>query len=100
MLTFDEVMLKQLKHLGTDANLRNLISKMLDKLEELGPEAGKLLDSHLLIYEVKMKRPPLRLYYKHVQSKNELYVFEYEMKTSPEKQNSTINRIRKKILES
>ncbi len=99
VLIFDEVMLKQLKQLANDANIRNLISKMLDKLEENGPSAGKLLDSHLLIYEIKMKRPPIRLYFRHKQTTNELYVFEYEMKTSPNKQQQTIEKLRKKTLE-
>ena len=99
VLVFDEVMLKQLKKLGADANLRLLLSKMLDKIEEHGPLARKLLDSHLHIYEVKMKRPPIRLYYKHNLTTNELYVFEYEMKTSLEKQHQTIEKIKRKSLE-
>jgi mRNA-degrading endonuclease RelE of RelBE toxin-antitoxin system len=100
VLVFDEVMLKQLKQAGTDGTVRIFLSKMLNKLEEMGPLAGKLLDSQLSIYEVKMKRPPIRLYYKYNKATNELYVFEYEMKTSPTKQNQTIQRIRKKASES
>ena len=54
-LVFDEVILKQLRSLGKDKNLRDLISKILDKIEELGPYAGYLIDSRLHIYEVKRK---------------------------------------------
>jgi mRNA-degrading endonuclease RelE of RelBE toxin-antitoxin system len=99
-LVFDDVMLKQLKKLGSDENLRRLITKFLDKMEEFGPLAGKLLDSHLQLYEMKMKRPPIRLYYKHNVVTNELYVFEYEMKTSPEKQQRTLDTILKKASKS
>ncbi len=52
VLVFDEIMLKQLKKLGADENLRSLLSKLLDKMEEFGPSAGKLIDSHLQLYEI------------------------------------------------
>jgi hypothetical protein len=96
VLVFDEVMLAQLKKLGEDKQLRGLLSKMLDKMELLGPRAGELIDSHLFLYEMKSKRPPLRLYYKHVRETDELYVFEYEMKTSAQKQQKTIQKLQQK----
>ena len=54
-LVFDEVILKQLKNLGKNKGLREIIRKSLDKIEELGPDAGNLLDSRLHIYEIKRK---------------------------------------------
>lgn len=99
-LVFDDIMLKQLKQIEKNGNLRILFTKIFDKLEERGPLAGKLLDSQLSIYEIKMKRPPIRLYFKHNKAANELYVFEYEMKTSPARQQQTIQKIRGKALES
>jgi len=99
-LVFDEVILHQLKKASKDNSLKVLLSKILDKIEELGPRAGNLLDSQLHIYEVKMKSPPIRLYYKHNLSTNEIYIFEYEMKTSEKKQNKTIEKIRKFLLKS
>jgi hypothetical protein len=96
VLVFDEVMLAQLKKLGEDGQLRELLSKMFDKMELLGPRAGELIDSHLFLYEIKLKHPPLRLYYKHVRETNELYVFEYEMKTSAQKQQKTIQKLQQK----
>jgi len=99
-LIFDEVILKQLKKAGRNNSLKILLSKILDKIEELGPRAGKLLDSQLHIYEIKMKSPPIRLYYKHNLLTNEIYVFEYEMKTSEGKQNKTIDKIRRFLLKS
>lgn len=59
--------------------------------------AGKLVDSKLFIYELKNKNPPIRLYYKPVEGSREIYLFEYEMKTSEKKQKKTISRIRFKI---
>ena len=71
-LIFDEVMIKQLKSLGKDANIRYLISNMLDKIEILGDLAGKILDSQLHIYEIKNKHPPLRLYFKPIVNSNNM----------------------------
>ena len=99
-LVFDELILRQLKKAGRNNKIKELLSKIFDKIEELGPRAGKLLDSQLHIYEVKLKHPPLRLYYKHNLSTNEIYIFEYEMKTSEKKQNRTIEKIRRFLLKS
>lgn len=97
VLIFDAVMLAQLKKLGEQRQLRVLLAKMLDKMETLGPRAGQLIDSQLFLYEIKAKHPPLRLYYRHVRETDELHVFEYEMKTSPEKQRRTIHRLRQNL---
>jgi hypothetical protein len=94
-LIFDSVILKQLKKAGKDHKTREILAKMLDKLELIGPYAGELIDSRLLLYEVKSKHPPIRLYFKLKGS--QILVFEYEMKTSPEKQHDTINNLRRKI---
>ena len=99
-LVFDEVMVKQLQKAGKNQHVKQFLTKMLDKIEELGPNAGKLLDSKLFIYEVKNKHPPIRLYYRHNIVSNEIYVFEYEMKTSEERQSNTIEKIKKKVLKS
>jgi mRNA-degrading endonuclease RelE of RelBE toxin-antitoxin system len=95
-IIFDDVMLNQLRKLGKNQELKSRISKMLDKIEELGPRAGKLLDAKLGIYEVKSKRPPIRLYFKHVRNTNQIHVFEYEMKTSATRQQATIERLKEK----
>ncbi|GBE18672.1 hypothetical protein BMS3Abin16_01278 [archaeon BMS3Abin16] len=74
---FDTLILDQLKRLGRELRIKRLdISKMLDKTEELGPGAGKLLDPKLGLYEVKSKKPPIRLYFKHLVDTDEIYVFE------------------------
>ena len=99
-LVFDDIILKQLKKAGKNKQIKDILTKIFDKIEELGPDAGNLIDSRLFIYEIKLKRPPLRLYYKHQRLTDEIYVFEHEMKTSEEKQQKTIDRIRKKLSES
>lgn len=96
-LVFDEVMLSQLKKLGRDKHVRDLLAKLFDKMQSLGPRAGELVDSQLGLYEMKVKHPPIRLYYRHVHGSSELQVFEYEMKTSPEKQKKTIGKLRQRI---
>src|SRR3990167_1633760 len=95
-LVFDDVMVKQLKKAAKNQHIKGILAKMLDKLEISGPDAGELLDSQLGIYEVKIKHPPIRLYFKHNKPTNEIYVFEFEMKTSPEKQKATIIKIKRK----
>ena len=47
-----------------------------------------------------MKSPPLRLYYKYNGAMNEIYLFEFEMKTSEEKQQRLIERLKRKLLKS
>lgn len=96
-IVFDKVILKQFKKAGKNKFIQNILSHIFDKIEELGPRAGKLLDSKLHIYEIKLKRPPIRLYYKYNIQTNEIYVFEYQMKTSSKKQNSLIRRLKSQI---
>ncbi|HIH11704.1 TPA: hypothetical protein HA241_05925 [Candidatus Woesearchaeota archaeon] len=93
-LVFDEVMIKMLRKAAKNKQLKEILKSMLDGVEEKGPEAGKLLDSHLFIYEIKNKHPPLRLYFKHNIQTNEIYIFEFEMKTSEEKKQLTISKIK------
>src|SRR3989338_9087987 len=96
-LVFDEVMAKQLKRAAKNQHIRSILSKMFDKLEIVGPLAGELLDSKLFIYELKNKHPPIRLYFKHNVQTNEIYVFEFEMKTSQETQSRTIAKLKWKM---
>ena len=97
-LVFDEVIIKQLKHAVKNQQIKNILQKILDKIEQDGPNAGRLIDSKLFLYEIKLMRPPIRLYFRHIKINNEIYIFEYQMKNSSEKQQDTINTIRKKVL--
>jgi len=97
VLVFDDVIVRQLRKLSTNKHLRDILTNILDRLEEYGPNAGKILDSRFQIYEVKLKHPPIRLYYRYNFITKEIYVFEFEMKTSDTKQQRTIDRIREKL---
>ena len=98
-LIFDDVIIRELKKAAKNEHLKSILSTMLDKLESFGPDAGKLLDSRLFLYEIKNKHPPLRLYFKPKKGTNEIFVFEFEMKTSEETQQKTISRLRQKVHE-
>ena len=95
-LIFDRIVVRQLRKSCKDGQVRLIISKMLDKLEIVGPLAGKLLDPKIMLYEMKNISPPIRLYFKEMKGQNKLYVFEFEMKTSQLKQKKTISRLRSK----
>jgi mRNA-degrading endonuclease RelE of RelBE toxin-antitoxin system len=99
-LVFDKVILKQLKKAGKNNFMKNVLTNIFDKIEELGPRAGKLLDPKLQLYEVRLKHPPIRLYYKHNTFNDEIYIFEYQMKTSEKAQNILIEKIRKLLSKS
>ena len=49
-LIFDEVLLKQLKKAGKNAEIRRALSRMFDRLELLGPSLGNLIDTQLHLY--------------------------------------------------
>ena len=99
-LSFDKVILKQLKKAAKNNHIKQILTKMLNSIEEYGPDAGALLDSQLFIYEIKNMHPPIRLYFQHSKELNEIKIFEYEMKTSQEKQQNTIEKIKRKISEA
>ena len=99
-LIFDEIIVKQLQKEASNNHIKEILSRMLDKIELLGPYAGELLDSKLFLYEVKNKHPPLRLYYNDKKETDEIYVFEIEIKTSSQKQKKTISRLKKSIMET
>lgn len=92
-LVFDEVMKRKLEKAITKSSYRDMIKQWLDELEKQGPNAGKLLDNHTWLYELKSKHPPLRLYYHYSKSTDKIILFELEMKTSEKKQQDTINKL-------
>ena len=100
VLVFDDIMIKQLKKAANNGVVKQILAKMFDRLEQIGPDAGKLLDSKLFIYELKTNHPPIRLYYVPSAETNEIRIFEIEMKTSPEKQKDTIKELREKLSKS
>jgi hypothetical protein len=99
-VVFDDYVKKKFEKIITKGSYREIIKNWLDSLEETGPAAGKLLDNHVWLYELKNKHPPLRLYFYYQKSTKKVIIFEVEMKTSPLKQQKTIEKIRKRILDT
>ncbi len=93
-LVFDPEIAKQLEKVARDMQIKTILTKMFDRIEENGSNAGKLIDPTLFLYKLKNKHPPLRLYFKHKLDTNEIYLFSFEMKTSEQKQRESIERIR------
>ena len=96
-LFFKEKVKDQINKFHDKKDITTLINKMLDKMEILGQHAGNLIDNKRSLYEIKMKSPPLRLYYQVIEHEKKILVFEFEMKTSPKKQKKTINKLKKEI---
>ncbi|MEK6964554.1 MAG: hypothetical protein AABX70_09130 [Nanoarchaeota archaeon] len=97
LIDFDEVILRQLEQAAKNQSIKAILMKMLNRIEQLGPRAGELLDSQLGLYEVKSKQPPIRLYFEYDRGLEKITIFEYDMKTSPKSQKKTINRLRMRV---
>lgn len=97
ILIFSKTIFKKLKKLEKQQDVKSLLSKMFNKIEELGPDAGKLLDPVLHLYEIKSKKPPIRLYFEVIFEGNKAEIIDFEMKKSQDNQNFVINRIKKFI---
>ena len=63
IIQYDKKVVHELHKLRHHDDLAATYLHLLQKLEQLGPRAGKLLDEHLHVYEVREKHPPLRLYF-------------------------------------
>ncbi len=96
-VVFDEVVKVRLQKAIIKSDYREIIKTWLDELEDKGPNAGKLLDNHVWLYELKNKHPPLRLYFYHQKSTDKIIIFELEMKTNEKKQKETIGKLRHKL---
>lgn len=93
VVVFDEVVKEKLEKAITINNYKEVIRAWLDQLEQKGTEAGKLLDNHVWLYEMKNKHPPLRLYFHYQKSTGKIIIFECEMKTNEKKQKETIGKL-------
>jgi mRNA-degrading endonuclease RelE of RelBE toxin-antitoxin system len=73
-----------------------IILKLIKKLERMGKNALKILDveEYYLLCEMKVMRPPYRLYVIVNQKTNEYYIAEWEHK---EKQNKVIGELKHKL---
>ena len=96
-LIFDKIILKQLQK--TNKTNKIILNKIFNKLEEKGSTAGKLIDNKYQLYEIKMKRPPLRVYFR-MKNNSKILVFEIEMKKSKQKQKKKIQRLKNRLSET
>ena len=76
---------------------KELVMQLLANNKRGLPDFLCLKEGKLFFFEVKSKRPPIRLYCKIVEALKEAHVFEYEMKTSEKKQKKTIGKLKFKI---
>lgn len=97
IVVFDEVVKWQIEKALLKGNIMLIIKQWIDDLEKNGPNAGKLIDNHIWLYEMKNKHPPLRLYYHYQKAFNKIIIFEFEMKTSDKKQKQTINKLMQRL---
>ena len=85
---------KKLKEINK-AHLK-IILKLIKKLERMGKNALKILDveEHYLLCEMKVMKPPYRLYVIVNEKANKYYIAEWEHK---EKQNKVIGELKHKL---
>ncbi|HLC75107.1 MAG TPA: hypothetical protein VJH88_04605 [Candidatus Nanoarchaeia archaeon] len=93
-VVFDETVKTKLEKVIQQSEIKIIIKRWINELEEKGQDAGKLIDNHIWLYEMKNKHPPLRLYFHHQKASNRIIIFEFEMKTSEKKQEKTVKRLR------
>jgi mRNA-degrading endonuclease RelE of RelBE toxin-antitoxin system len=94
-LIFSKKSLKQSSKLSANAPIKNILCNKFNLLEEKGPDAGKILDVSLQFYEIKIKRPPLRIYF--FTYKSTIEILFVEMETSSNSQQKLIEYLEKYI---
>lgn len=97
-IIFDRVIVEQLRELARNRHLKQRINKLFDRLELKGPDAGKLIDFKLHIYDLKTKKPAIRIYYTYTSEKDEINVFEFHLKKGRGNQHRIISKIKNKII--
>jgi hypothetical protein len=78
------------------SNHAKIISRLIAKLEKMGKNALKILDveDYYLLCEMKVMRPPYRLYVVVDQKHDNFYVVDWEHKGKQEK---TINELKSRL---
>lgn len=96
-LIFDEGIKRQMEKDKRNHHLLMLLRKAFEKIGEKGENAGKLINIGRRIYEIKFKRPPLRIYFKVNQISKLAVVYGYQIKQSQKDQQDYINKLLIKI---
>ncbi|MBI2084582.1 MAG: hypothetical protein HYT70_03150 [Candidatus Aenigmarchaeota archaeon] len=86
---------EKLKDVKYSSHLK-IVSRLIKKIEEMGRDALKILDveGHYLLCEMKVMKPPYRLYVILDQQNNKYYVADWEHK---DKQEKAIEELRFKL---
>lgn len=96
-IIFGKTVAKKLKKIKSQKDIAKTISKIFDKIEKYGPQKSKLLDSKLNLYEIKNKRPPIRIYFKVLIKENTIEIIDFHNKKSKTQQQYLIEKIKKYI---
>ena len=96
-IIFSDKIFRKLKKYKNKKDIQKILSKMFNKIETKGPSAGKLLDLKLSLYEIKNKKPPLRLYFEVIFKDRKAEIIDFQMKTSKDNQNRFIELIKSYI---
>lgn len=97
-VVFDDIMKKHWCKYNRNYEVKIAIRSMVHSLKIEGINAGRCINVKLQLYEIKRKRPPLRLYYQPIA--DEILLLACEMKTNKKKQQSLIDSLLKKIHQS
>jgi len=87
---FSEGFRNEMRLLEKQQSVYRRVYALLQNLELSAKPRGVLLDVHVRLYELKAKRPPIRVYYQWRVSS--VYVLGYGMKTSAQKQQRVIEK--------
>ncbi len=95
---FDKVVKKKLEKAAKNSAYKKILTRWFDQLELEGPTTGKLLDNKVWLYEMKSKRPPLRLYFHYQKTARKIILLDLEIKKGKNKQQKTIKGVIKRII--
>lgn len=91
-IEFDKKSLKNIKKLSKVEGIKTLLSKIFDSIEAKGTHTAKCLDSKLNLYEIKRKKPAIRVYF--YLRKSTITIVEAKVKKSLRTQSKLIQRIK------
>lgn len=94
-ITFDSKALKEFKKLAINSEVQKILKKKLDKLESKGCH-GKIIDAKFSIYELKNKKPAIRLYF-YPRGDSEIRILGFQIKKSDGSQKKYIKELLKRF---
>ena len=98
-IVIDPLFIKDLSKIK-DKQIHKLIEKIIDKLEKKGLSVGKLLDNKLRLHGIKLKRPPLRIYFVYSTELDSIILYQVHLKRSAKIQRKIIKKLKEIISNS